>query len=47
MFAKLLGWMVLRLRSDTTKDICESCAISSRCGKGAHHVRACPEPTAP
>jgi putative transposase len=21
MFAKLLGWMVLRIRSDTTKDI--------------------------
>ena len=41
MFAKRMGWMVLRTRSDTTKEIekSSSCANSSPCSNGERHVR--------
>ena len=34
MFCKLLGWLVLRARSDTSKEL-EILVISSRCSNGA------------
>ena len=41
IFSKLLGWMVLRARSDTAKEIESwSCAINSPCSDAARVVTA-------
>jgi hypothetical protein len=41
MFSKLLAWMVLRARSDTTKEMARSwcCATNLPCSDGARHAR--------
>jgi hypothetical protein len=39
MFANLLGWLVLRVQSDTSKEIESWCFVSSSpCSDGAGHA---------
>jgi hypothetical protein len=45
MFAKLLGWMVLRIRSDTTKDIEILVLRHQLTVHDAPHAPGCPGPT--
>jgi hypothetical protein len=48
MFAKLMTWMVLHTRSDTTKDIeILSGAINWRCCSDEHHGHRSAGPTEP
>jgi hypothetical protein len=48
MFSILLSWMVLRTRSDTTKEIeILVCAAGSPCCNAAHHGHARAGPTEP
>ena len=48
VFTKLLGWIALRTRSDTTKDTKSwSCATSSPYSNDARHGHARAGPTAP
>jgi hypothetical protein len=48
MFATLLSWMALHVRSDTAKEIeSSSCAINWPCCSDAHHDRRSAGATAP